>query len=300
MIDVDGQFHLTGICIAGWSCNDMRNFAVLPRDMSIARIGASSPDFSFHPAPCEPGFTRFRPLGVKDAPPKQPPSSPTGYLLHAHCWMLLGRVCERKKATLELLDLGRVVRAATALRTTEPNAWYMAGGYGHGNPLVIPRIRSAISLAERTVTRTRCAKSSALKAIQSTLSMESSHPMNTLPLDIAVMIAELLCPVVYHEYQAATLRDFLSIFQWTLPECFWRSRVDEGLFFELEDLRKSDINTSIDWQALRLELMQIYGYRLRYRTGWAIRIQVLGTLIKLLAAYLEDKEEQAPGHKLLL
>ncbi|CAI7579500.1 unnamed protein product [Penicillium pancosmium] len=293
--DTDGRFHLTGICIADYLGNP-NNFAVVPKDSSMARIGARGGETVVLPRILshDPAFTLFRLRASSDVAPEEQTSSGIGYLLHAHCWVLLGRrICEPIHIEMVSLDLNHLVHAAKSLRGVPSTWWYERGYAPLSNPLIIPRIHNAISLAERTITRTRGAKTSALRLIQSTQSVPSTHPMNTLPLDIATMIAELVCPPIYNEWQAMTLRNLLSVFDWVLPECFWRRRIDENAFFELQDIQKSNTDTHVDWQVLRLELMQLQGYRLKHHCGLELRKYVLKNLREVMSAYAKSKVEES-------
>jgi hypothetical protein len=116
--------------------------------------------------------------------------------------------------------------------------------------------------------------------------------MNTLPLDIATLIADEICPPTYNEWQAANLRNLLSVFEWELPEFFWRRRVDEEAFFELQDIRKSNTDTHVDWKVLRLELMQLHGDRLKYHSGLELRKHALKNLREVMSAYAKNEVEQ--------
>lgn len=292
--DRNGRFHLRGICIADWRCSELVDFAVVPKDSSKARIGPRSVGIPVLPGPPrhDPAFARFRLRGIRDARPEQQPSPGTGYLIHAHCWILLGReVCEPMQTKLECLDLNKLVQTARSLRAADKDSWTFRADRSPANPLVIPRIRTIVALAERAVKLTRRAKSSAVQSIQET---HPTHPMNGVPMDIALLIAEDICRPDCNSWEATNLRNLLSVFEWALPESFWRRRVNENVFFELKELRKS--NTPVNWQLLRLELMQIHGYPLNYRSGLRVRIQVLETLKELMSAYSKDKvEESSPS-----
>ncbi|KAJ5975342.1 hypothetical protein N7481_009049 [Penicillium waksmanii] len=289
--DRNGRFHLTGICIADWRCSDLRDFAVVPKDSSMARIGARSGEIPVLPgSSChDPAFTHFRLRGIRDAMPEQQTSPGTGYLLHAHCWVLLGRqICDPIQTKLETLDLKQLVHTARSMRVADKPSWIFRADRSPANPLVIPRIQNIIALAERAVKLTRKARTSAVQSIQES---HPSHPMNGVPMDIALLIAEDICRPDCNSWEATNLRNLLSVFEWELPESFWRRRVNEDVFFELKEIRKS--NTQVNWQLLRLELMQLHGYPLNYRTGLRVRIQVLQTLKELMSAYAKDKVEES-------
>lgn len=256
----------------------------------MARIGARTRGKRVPPGPPQhdPSFIKFLLLKKGDPPLEQQTSAGVGYILHAHCWLLLSqRICESMKPKVESLDLDRLVRTARSFPPAP--SWQERNYCSTSNPLVIPRVQSAVALAERAVTRTRKAKTSALQLIQSTQPAQSTHPMNTLPLDIATLIADYICPLHYSNWHASSLRNLLSIFEWTLPESFWRRRIDEELFFELQDIRKSDSNAHFDWQTLRLELMLLQEYTLHHRSGLELRSHVLGALSELMAAYAKNE-----------
>lgn len=74
-------------------------------------------------------------------------------------------------------------------------------------------------------------------------------------MDIAVLIADLVCPVNYSLKDVRDIEILVSISQWRLPQSFWSLRLDEIAIFELKPLKSS--KTLVNWQLLRLALMRL-------------------------------------------
>lgn len=140
------------------------------------------------------------------------------------------------------------------------------------NPLVVLEVQKAIQKAIDSATKTK------EKCMQSRCS--------PVPLEVAIMIAEWTCPVDYTPADVKNTRNMLSAWQWTLPSCFWKSRLKEDIFIELKSLGES--NYEIDWQALRLNLMALISDREWYfYSGLPNCERVLGFMTAIKADFLE-------------
>ena len=107
-----------------------------------------------------------------------------------------------------------------------------------------------------------------------------------VPLEVAIMIAELICPVDYTPADLKNTRNMLSVLQWTLPDWFWKRRLKEEIFIELNSLREA--NCSIDWQGLRLDLMGLVFDKNWYVfSGLPNRERVLGLMTGIKSNFPE-------------
>ena len=93
--------------------------------------------------------------------------------------------------------------------------------YYHGcdlyrDPWIVPEVRNAIKLAQQTGENTRC-----------------SSRLSILPLEVCLLITEIICPFEYSHSDVENTRDMLSVFGWTLPDWFWRSRLQLNAIFSL-------------------------------------------------------------------
>lgn len=149
---------------------------------------------------------------------------------------------------------------------------FMYGCDIYKNPLVVLEVQKAIQKAIDSATKTK------EKCMQSRCS--------PVPLEVAIMIAEWTCPVDYTPADVKNTRNMLSAWQWTLPSCFWKSRLKEDIFIELKSLGES--NYEIDWQALRLNLMALISDREWYfYSGLPNCERVLGFMTAIKADFLE-------------
>lgn len=108
----------------------------------------------------------------------------------------------------------------------------------------------------------------------------------TLPLEVAILITEYVCPVNYTVDDIKNTKNMLSAFQWELPDWFWRGRLDkQHLFMELDGLEKT--RPPMGWQ-LALDLMNLVTDQARFpSSGLANRERVLGIMFGLEKAFLE-------------
>lgn len=132
------------------------------------------------------------------------------------------------------------------------------------SPLVIPEVQSAIECAKKINNR-------------------SIIPcLTNLPLEISLLIMELVCPMYYTKTDVEDTRSILSAFQWVLPRSFWevRLRNHERLLFELKSLKNM---SSISWQSLCLDMMALLRDSDRYiSSGLATRERVLRSIDDIL------------------
>lgn len=284
----------------------------LPRDPQKARIGyyRSAPEDSS----CTPLWTAdvLHPENNQKAPLEQ-----IGYYVHAHCWILVGRIIglESIKADLKLFLIaveqfwakntelwGRVLRKKVGFEPdsdrspdrdpddypsetesealSEPDPEFMDR---HKlpiweNPAIVPRIQEII---ER----------STLSHSESRLQRTPSSLVSHVPLDIAIQIVE--CSKLAG---IKDTRNMLAAFGWRLPDSYWRSRCKMDLIFEYADLQKTD--WPVDWQYIGLateELMENPEWE--RNTGLGTRRWIFGQLKQIKTIFLDlvEQERLNPG-----
>lgn len=248
----------------------------MPRDVNVARIGSKG---RRKPRYHHRVFTKFYVVGIK-RPPKDFDGLNIGYVVHAHCWALLNQV---SGTTWTQTRLRKFVQAARkhwrahelweeatltkhdSLSNSSISDKDEFEGDVYRSPLVVPEIRDAIERAKRTQHNAG-----------------SSH-LTHIPLEIRMMVAELLCPVDYTRRDVRHTRNMLFAFGWTLPHSFWGKRIDEWLVFELPSLEGIG---SVGWQCLCLDLMSLLCDKERYvSSGLATRERVLGLIEKILERF---------------
>ncbi|CAP74185.1 hypothetical protein PCH_Pc14g00440 [Penicillium rubens Wisconsin 54-1255] len=86
------------------------------------------------------------------------------------------------------------------------------------NPWIIPELQSTIQLAQNMVGKRK------------------SSYLNRLPLEISLLVAEIICPIIYTQSDVQKIRNMLSVLALNLPDAFWRSRLQSkrDLFFEVD------------------------------------------------------------------
>ncbi|KAJ5213483.1 hypothetical protein N7449_000652 [Penicillium cf. viridicatum] len=255
----------------------------IPKDRSIARIGGKTQNLQyddgifaqFYAAAIKRQLSRFKGKNV-------------GFVVHAHCWALLNHIIS---TTLVEKKIEKFVRAARkywrdheawgsndfSLRSWKHRSGDVHPGFEYGcdiykNPLIVFEVQKAIQKAIDSATKTK------EKCMQSRCS--------PVPLEVAIMIAEWTCPIDYTPADVKNTRNMLSAWQWTLPDSFWKRRLKEDILIELKSLGES--NYSIDWQALRLDLMGLVSDREWYfHSGLPNRERVLGFMTAIKANFLE-------------
>ncbi|KAJ5775524.1 uncharacterized protein N7511_000535 [Penicillium nucicola] len=206
------------------------------------------------------------------------------YAFHFYCWEILGHLAGK-----ELIEktLGQVIQAArqywephTVLALYDLDTIYCVQlaevtykrfeGYIFNcdimvNPWTIPELQEAIQRAHNVVGK------------------RNSSCVNRPPLEISLLVAEIICPVIYTQTDVQNLRNMLSTFALNLPDAFCRSRLQskQDLLFEV-DLRETD---SVDWQVLWLELMGLVSDKWYKSSGLAHREQLLGLIREIIANF---------------
>lgn len=228
-----------------------------------------------------------------------------GYVFHHYCWEILGHLAGK-----ELIEksLGQVVQAArqywktrnelgviefshkewgvidldTLTRAQIREVPYLRCKlYHHGcdiyvNPWIIPELQNTIQLA------------------QTMIEERKSSYLNRLPLEISLLVAEIICPIIYTQADVQNMRNMLSVFVLNFPDTFWRSRLlsKRELFFEV-DLLETD---SVDWQFLWLGLMALLSDKRYNSSGLAHRERILGPIREIIANFQKiGKRRRARG-----
>lgn len=228
-------------------------------------------------------FTEFyaahitrQPRGLKD--------KTIGYVVHAHCWSLFGKVEGLGLANVNLAKLVRVCR-----KYWRHHRWWWAldadytGSYEDElnlpynwepcllnvsqSPLTVPGIQQAMDSAAKTGCN------------------DLSSSLNILPLELMILISDYVCPITdYTADDVRNLRNMLLGFRWQLPKYFWRVRLDESLFSRLS---KCDESSFADWK-LRLSLMSIVADPNKLKSsGLVNRGRVLEIMRALKEAYMK-------------
>ncbi|KAJ5681247.1 hypothetical protein N7536_012386 [Penicillium majusculum] len=140
----------------------------------------------------DPGFTQFYAANIGRLP-SQYKGKLLGYLIHAHCWVLFGRVEGLKLKETKLAKLVQVCRKHWHWRNNklwrledynvefiEPRQVLSEFEYGfdiYQNPLVVPEVQKAMNCAH-------------VKSLQKLRSRHLPSHFSSIPLEIAVLIAE--------------------------------------------------------------------------------------------------------------
>jgi hypothetical protein len=203
-----------------------------------------------------------------------------GHTVHANCWVLFGHLLGTASG-LGYVKLERLVHASRKYWHDHKH-WKLQtplvkGGLGdvlhfdagcsvYQNPLIIPAVLKAIYGARFMIHR--------------------PHPCFSLvPLEVAIMIAEIVCPVQHSVDDVDDMRNLLFALQWKLFSWFWRARLNDDLFIEFAELKNN--NKPVDWQMLRLELMGLVLDRRWYiRNGLANRERIFGHIAEIKKIYL--------------
>lgn len=245
------RYRLTGINIIQMAGGSSTYYA--PSNPAIARInGKKGARYDYRT------FTRFDAATVERNAGMG--RKLMGYFVHAHCWALFGRVKLHKA-----LPLTRLIRTCRknwrnnemwglndfhydgSYKIVHQNQTKLDFTYGcniYQNPLVVPAVQEVF---DRASARRGC-----MSKIQAHhLVFHSSN----LPLEIATLIAEWVCPVKHTVDDINNAWNMLMVFQWKLPDHFWRERLNQHLFIEL-----STLEHPLDWP-LCLALMRIVSNR---------------------------------------
>ncbi|KAJ5595355.1 uncharacterized protein N7459_001563 [Penicillium hispanicum] len=266
------RYRLTGINIIVPKACDPYHF---PDNPALARIGGKKN------APYdERKFTPFYAAQFNKRP-AQYRGKLLGFIVHANCWVLFGRVLEPGPTGIKLAKFIRASRRYWRdnkldgmydynINWAEPRQPLPELDYEcdiFQNPLV-PAVQKAIDHAKNENHRL--------------------YPyFDRVPMEIAIMISEWVCPIKYTEDDIRNMRNTLLAFHWKLPDLFWRARLDEDLFSELGML--DDATAPLNLQSLRLDLMSLVLDPTWYNSsGLANRKRVLGIMVGIKKAYLEQ------------
>ncbi|KAJ5356138.1 hypothetical protein N7517_010747 [Penicillium concentricum] len=249
----------------------------------MARIGGRS-----HTLKYDDNFIQFYAADIKRQS-SQFKNEHIGFIVHAHCWALLNHVIpttlvEKKmdKFICVAQDYWRDNKSwgstSSPLRLEKYSGKCLGSmprwKYGsdiYKNPLIVSGVQKAIDTAKKYKQR----------HIQPRCSNYSN-----VPLDIAILIAEWICPIDYTPADVRNTRNMLSAWQWELPDGFWKRWLrEEDIIFELEAPR--EVNYSIDWQSLRLDLMALVSDRRYVSSGLVNRVRVLGFMTAIASDFLD-------------
>ncbi|KAJ5492186.1 hypothetical protein N7453_010283, partial [Penicillium expansum] len=270
------KYFLSGITVIENQTNDPY---IIPKDPNIARIAGRTRNLQ-----CDDGtFVQFYAATIKRQLSRFKGKN-IGFVVHAHCWALLNHIMS---TTLVESKIEKFIRAARKY-WRDHEAWsivdYPLKSWKNGsivvhpgfeydcdiykNPLIVPEVQKAIDSARKTKKKR----------------MQSRY--SPVPLEVAIMIAEWTCPIDYTMADVKNTRNMLSAWQWKLPDWFWNRRLKEDIFIELKSLKKT--NCSIDWQALRLDLMGLLCDQEWYAfSGLPNRARILGFMTGIKSKFLE-------------
>lgn len=276
---------------------------MIPKDPNMARIGGRTCKLQY-----DDRFIHFYAAAITKQPSHLRGEN-IGYAVHAHCWALLNHIIS---TALVEKNMEKFVRAArkywrnheswgrdkddelSEIEDDDSESWgsddwslrswklrfgkYHPGfRYGcdiYKNPLIVPKVQEAIEKAIDRASKTE-AKSTQLRC-------------SPVPLEVAIMIAERTCPIDYTPADVMDTRNMLAVWQWKLPDGFWKRRLKEEIFIELNSLREA--NHPIDWQTLWLDLMGLVSDREWYvPSGLPNRERVLGFMTGIKSNFFEMK-----------
>lgn len=237
----------------------------VPRDPQKARIGNALKNPSKY-------FAKYRCVDMLH-PERDDKNRQIGYIIHAHCWVLLDRVIghELIEGNLRvflnairqfwnenhaLWDLIQVEdgyvdtfypvhrRLREMPQTTENNQTKRVDTFQ--NPAIVPEIQALINQAVRG-----CPE-------------KDDHPVRSqhavafdLSLEIVIMIVNIIYDNIYYKQSnICDLRNMLTAFQWRLSDSYWQGRCKKDLIFEFDDLIQN--NQTVDWQLLTLGTEELF------------------------------------------
>lgn len=289
----------------GFSPEPLRH---LPRDPQKARIGSSlvNPEASSCTFFWEADV--LHPENNQNAPLEQ-----IGYSVHAHCWVLVGRIIglDLIKANLKLFltaveqfwaqnaDLwDRSLSRAEANydrqldacpddssdlpSETESEIYDSYDVILCQNPAVVPRIQEIIEQATQSHSES---------PPQPTPSSLVSH----VPLDIAIQIVECSKLVGIKD-----TRNMLAAFGWRLPDSYWKKSCNMDLIFEYADLHKA--NCPVDWQFIGLATEELMGdpkWKNDSACGLGTRLWIFRQLEQIKSVFLDLLEQEKLNPKCL-
>lgn len=209
-------------------------------------------------------------------------------MFHYYCWNILGHLKGKElienaldevvQAAIDywqhndhqgwrVEDIDTLYRAQIAEVPYVRCDWYYRGCDIFINPWIIPELQDIIQIAQNMVGKYK------------------SFYLDRIPLEISLLVAEIICPVNYTQFDVQNMSNMLSVFALNLPDAFWRSRLQSkrDLLFEV-DFRDPD---SVDWQFLWLGFMGLLCDKWYSSSGLAHREQLLGS-IRGIIGYLQD------------
>ena len=272
----------------------------VPRDPQRARIGNALKNPSKH-------FAQYQRVDMSH-PERNDKNQQIGYLIHAHCWVLLDHVIGHELIERNLrIFLNAITkfwkenhalwnpllldddydgtfypihqRLRETPQTTENNYIKMECVDTLQNPVIVPEIRALINQTVRA-----CFENDD----------RSARPRQTVAFDVPLEIAMMIVNVIYDNiyYNQASiydLRNMLTAFQWRLPNSYWQSRCKKYLIFEFDELIRN--NQTVDWQFLCLRTEELF-----LKDGWydggglKNRGRILQLLQGLKKIFLEMRE----------
>ncbi|KAL4935292.1 hypothetical protein BDV06DRAFT_228965 [Aspergillus oleicola] len=234
----------------------------------------------------------FRAANIQERDKNKDAGRIIGYCVHAYCWLLLGRLFGYEIVQQNLGVFVKVARTfwrrhqkewdSETPHTANDDCWYDRDSVGlrrgeelepdgsqpiheeedyeeydekywrecrppaHevGNPLRNPALQDLIA---------RCIQD---QASQSKRRENSNPPIYRLPLEIQVLIVDLIYARPFCRERVEDMRNFLEAVYWTLPSSYWIPRCNPSLVFEVQDL--VDGGKPVDWAALCLGLEELH------------------------------------------
>ncbi|QKX60448.1 uncharacterized protein TRUGW13939_07593 [Talaromyces rugulosus] len=228
-----------------------------------------------------------------------PYDNPIGYLVHAHCWLLVDRV-----VGMELVDTHLAIFVKAVARFWAENieiCWVLpvdncndkidrqiwelehyektdAPSSMWKNPAIVPEIQSIIEKA----TQTRCTDDRSQHVQPSMVSQ--------IPLEVAIQITDMT-----KRASISDARNLLTAFGWRLPDSYWKNCSRMDLIFEYNDLDESD--HPVDWQLLGLATEELLGDSDWYdKSGLKTRRRVFQRLGQIKAIFLDLIKKDETDH----
>ncbi|KAH8427547.1 uncharacterized protein LDX57_005260 [Aspergillus melleus] len=116
--------------------------------------------------------------------------------------------------------------------------------------------------------------------------MHGNHPVHNIPLDVAIIIVELIREEPNYDLKGVrTTKNLLTAFGWRLPNTYWQSHCRNCLVFEVEDLIQA--GSEVDWQFLCLGLEElIFGHRKYFKRGLRNRGRIMQLIERIKESFL--------------
>ncbi|KAJ5108970.1 hypothetical protein N7456_005645 [Penicillium angulare] len=185
-------------------------------------------------------------------------------MFHAHCWEVLAHLLGKEyiekrpgqlvRAAKEYQRSKRLKYGTSIANHENPYFWqiYDPKKVMHTknhetqkcddfrSPWIVPEVQRAIESARRGMVKAR----------------NMNSYLTRLPLEIVLLVVEILCPSEYTRFDIENTQNMISAFALDLPRSYWKRRLQSyrPLFFELDLLTEAD-SDALDWQILVLKLM---------------------------------------------